>query len=71
MKTKKLLLIYNNPDDSIILWDKKEKEVLCSWSTDTPISNILKEIEMEHKAEGEIYKTSLTLSFDILKNLNI
>ena len=71
MKTKKLLLIYNNPDDSIILWDKQEKEVLCSWSTDTPISNILKDIEMEHKAEGEIYKISLTLSFDILKNLNI
>ena len=71
MKTKKLFLTYNNPDDSIILWDKKEKEVLCSWSTDTPISNILKDIGIEHKAEGEIYKISLTLSFDILKNLNI
>ena len=71
MKTKKLLLTYNNPDDSIILWDKKEKDVLCSWSTDTPILNILKDIEMKHKAEGEVYKISLTLSFDILKNINI
>ena len=71
MKTKKLLLTYNNPDDSIILWDKTEKEVLRSWSTDIPISNILKDIEMEHKAEDEIYKISLTLSFDILRNLNI
>ena len=67
MKTKKLLLTYNSPDDSIILWDKKEKEVLCSWAIDTPISNILKDIEMEHKEEGEVYKISLTLSFDILK----
>ena len=70
MKTKKLLLTYNSPDDSIILWDKQEKEVLCSWATDIPISNILKDIEMEHKAESEVYKISLTLSFDILKNLN-
>ena len=70
MKTKKLLLTYNNPDDSIILWDKKEKEVLCSWATNIPISNILKDIEMEHKAEGEVYKIFLTLSSDILKNLN-
>ena len=70
MKTKKLLLTYNNPDDSIILWDKQEKEVLCSWTTDIPISNILKDIEMKHKAEDETYKIYLTLSFDILKNLN-
>ena len=70
MKTKKLFLTYNSPDDSIILWDKKEKEVLCSWATDIPISNILKDIEMEHKAEDEVYKIFLTLSSDILKNLN-
>ncbi len=43
MKTKKLFLTYNNPDDSIILW---------------------------HKKENETYKISLTLSFDILKDLN-
>ena len=29
MKTKKLFLIYNNPDDSIILWDKQGKEIIC------------------------------------------
>ena len=56
MKTKKLFLTYNNPDDSIILWDKKEKEVLFSWETDISILEILKEIEenyiKEHKAEG-------------------
>ena len=74
MKTKKLFLTYNNPDDSIILWDKKEKEVLFSWGTDIPISEILKDIEEdykeEHKAEGETFKIYLTLSFDILKDLN-
>ena len=42
MKTKKLFLIYNNPDDSIILWDKQGKEILCSWAMDTPISEVLK-----------------------------
>ena len=70
MKTKKLFLTYNGPDDSIILWDKKEKEVLCSWGTDISISEILKDIEKERRVEGEIFKICLTLSFDILKNLN-
>ena len=70
MKTKKLFLTYNSPDDSVILWDKKEKEVLCSWATDILISEILKDIEMEHREEDETYKIYLTLSFDILKDLN-
>ena len=70
MKTKKLFITYNNPDDSVILWDKKEKEVLCSWATDIPISDILKDIEMEYREKDETYKFYFTLSFDILKDLN-
>ena len=74
MKTKKLFLTYNGPDDSVILWDNKEKEILCSWRTDIPISEVLKDIERkqteERKAEDETFKVYLTLSFDILKNLN-
>ena len=74
MKTKKLFLTYNAPDDSIILWDEQEKEVLFSWGEDTPISEILKDIEEgyteEHKAESEAFKIYLTLSFDLLKDLN-
>ena len=68
MKTKKLFLIYNNPDDSIILWDKQE--IICSWATDTPISEVLKDIETEHKEEEEVYRIYLVLSFDVLKDLN-
>jgi len=68
MKTKKLFLIYNNPDDSIILWDKQE--ILCSWATDTPISEVLKDIETEHKEEEETQRVYLVLSFDVLKDLN-
>ena len=70
MKTKKLFLIYNNPDDSIILWDKQEKEILCSWTTETPISEVLKDIGREHKEEEETYRIYLVLSFAILKDLN-
>ena len=68
MNTKKLFLIYNNPDDSIILWDKQE--IVCSWATDTPISEVLKDIETEHKEEEKIYRIYLVLSFDFLKDLN-
>ena len=68
MKTKKLFLIYNNPDDSIILWDKQE--IICSWATDTPISEVLKDIETEHKEEEETQRVYLVLSFDVLKDLN-
>ena len=68
MKIKKLFLIYNNPDDSIILWDKQE--IVCSWATDTPISEVLKDIETEHKEEEKIYRIYLVLSFDFLKDLN-
>ena len=70
MKTKKLFLIYNNPDDSIILWDKQGKEIICSWATDTPISEVLKDIETEHKEEEETQRVYLVLSFDVLKDLN-
>ena len=68
MKTKKLFLIYNNSDDSIILWDKQE--IICSWATDTPISEVLKDIETEHKEEEKLYRIYLVLSFDFLKELN-
>jgi len=68
MKTKKLFLIYNNLDDSIILWDKQE--IICSWATDTPISEDLKDIEGEHKEDEGIYRFYLVISFDILKDLN-
>ena len=70
MKTKKLFLIYNNPDDSIILWDKQGKEIICSWATDTPLSEVLKDIEREHKEEEGVYRIYLVLSLDILKDLN-
>ena len=74
MKTKKLFLTYNAPDDSVILWNEQEKEVFCSWSSDIPISEILKDIERqqkeEHKAEDEAFKVYITLSFDLLKDLN-
>ena len=70
MKTKKLFLIYNNPDDSIILWDKQGKEIICSWAMDTPISEVLKDIETEHKEEEKTYRIYLVLSFGFLKDLN-
>ena len=70
MKTKKLFLTYNSPDDSVILWDKQEKEVLSSWATDIPISDILKDIERDYRADDKTFKIYLTLSFDILKDLN-
>ena len=52
MKTKKLFLIYNNPDDSIILWDKQGKEILCSWATDTPISEVLKVLDRPRRVDS-------------------
>ena len=74
MKTKKLFLTYNAPDDSVILWDEQEKEILYSWGEGVSISEILKDIERqqkeEHKAEGEAFKVYLTLNFDLLKDLN-
>lgn len=68
MKTIKLFLTYNGPDDSFILWDETEKEVLSSWETGIPLKEILSEIEMNY-GENKLFKIYLTLSPRILKDL--
>ena len=71
MKTIKLFLTYNGPDDSIILWDETKKEVLFSWETDTPLKEILSDIETNYREQGKLFKIYLILNFEILKDLNL
>lgn len=69
MKTKKLFLTYNSPDDSIILWDKREKKVICSWDSDESLKEVLEDIDIKLRENEEDENFLITLSNDIFKDI--
>ena len=69
MKTKKLFLTYNSPDDSIILWDKRKKKVICSWATDESLKEVLEKIDIDLRENEEDENFLITLSNNIFKDI--